>query len=423
MIILTTVRPNPSTGSRPEKLAYRCSKLIEAGYRPIVVSHALSYHSERVAIGGGEVQYHGPKIRKDYGRPDSAIDEDRPGNRSTLTDSLSSVAGLIDKLSPIDPILKFAPTTYHKLKKILKSENPSALVTQTYPFTTNVLGYVLSKEIETLSWIIEYRDPWLNNPIYFPEGPNTINKILEKRCINQCDRLTYYEGLQIPESYFEDKYPELKSKITSLGYMGFDEKKAKYTEPKQFSKFTLTYAGTLHTEGYDISSFLKGLSEFIVGNNISSDSFQVIFLGDSPRSREHKQILDDYIVSPGWVEVSEALSYVMGSDFAIYLNATRPRDQYNISQKMWDYVGCQTPIFCLSRPGWASYEFVNSKGIGICVDLENKSSIVQGLSEAYKTDGLQVPDSLAQEFTRAQSEGRFVEALGEAINRRERVHE
>jgi hypothetical protein len=106
---------------------------------------------------------------------------------------------------------------------------------------------------------------------------------------------------------------------------------------------------------------------------------------------------------------------MMGSDFAIYLNATRPRDQYNISQKMWDYVGCQTPVFCLSRPGWASYQFVKNKGIGICTDLENEDTIVQGLSEAYETDDLQVPDGLPQKFTRAQSEDKFMEVLKEAI--------
>ena len=423
MIILTTVRPNPSTGSRPEKLAYRCSKLIETGYQPIVVSHALSYQNERLSIGGGEVQYYGPKIRNDYGRPSTAIDEDASGNKSTLADALSFGASLVDKLSPIDPVLKFAPTTYHKLRRIIRSENPSALITQTYPFTTNVLGYILSKEFETVSWIMEYRDPWLNNPIYFPEGPNIINEVLEKRCVNQCDRLMYYEGLQIPENYFVHKYPELSSKITSLGYMGFDEQKVSRAEPKQFSKFTLTYAGTLHTEGYDINPFLEGLSEFIVENSVSSDSFQVIFLGDSPRCGGCQQILDDYIVSPGWVEVDEALSHVMGSEFAIYLNANRPRDQYNISQKMWDYVGCQTPVFCLSRPGWASYEFVKNRGLGICVDFENKSTIVQGLSEAYETDSYQLSNSVAQKFTRAQSEDKFVRALGEVIKQGDRVRE
>lgn len=378
VMILSTVPPKGVNSGRVEKIRYRCEKFLQNGIEPIVVRPEFKFYKQKIDINHGTVTYYGRPVEDfNTGKSDHGTSE---YNYTELVKSLSKKP--IFKISNLitDSQLAYTLTTTNLLFKII-NKNTICLNTQSYPFTNNLIGLITKTMRPDTFWLMEYRDPWVTNANHRDKNSQYISQFLERTCINNCDKAIYYEGMQIPDGYFEVRYPSEHANIHSVGYWGYNDILINNTKKRNLQPFSIIYAGSFWGRGTNLSNLFTAVEGFVSENNIHSNEFQLLFLGDKPNNIPKKIV--EYIKPLGWVPYEVAIEYIKGSDYGLYINRLYDRDELNVSTKMFDYIGCNIPVLCLSRPNWESWEFVKSNEIGMVAKINDANDIRKKISRAY----------------------------------------
>jgi hypothetical protein len=394
-ILLSTVPPKGVEGGRVEKVRYRCERLLQHGFEVIVVRPEFRFQRQKIKLKHGTVTY--------FGRPtgkQNVTEKDEQVYKKNYTETaMSLVKRPIIALSRFitDPQLTYTLTTTNLLLNLI-SEDTVCLNTQSYPFTNNLVGLLTKLINPDVFWLMEYRDPWVTNPNHSDNHIECISRLLEKVCINNCNKAVYYEGIQIPDGYFESQYPSEYTKIHNIGHWGYDDILINNIEEEKIDKFTIIHAGSFWGDGTELNSLFNAVQNFTSDNNIGSDEFQLLFLGDQPENVPNK--LTEYIKSLGWLPYEQAIAHVKAADYGLYINRLHDGDELNISTKMFDYIGCNIPVLCLSKEGWESWEFVRSKDLGINAEVNNTDDIRKKLSHAYYQDRCDIRPDVRSKFSR-----------------------
>lgn len=405
VIVLTTVPPIGADGGRQEKITYRCNQLLEAGYKPIVVRPEFTYSVQQFDLQEGTAEYHG--------REDPSYDpvDDSETTIDSATRWLKDILGSLLQISfgtVSDTQLIYLPTTTRRIHSLI-DEDTVAINTQSYPFTNNIVGLLIKLLHPRLQWIMEYRDPWIGNPNYFPENGNPLSRKMEKACINNCDNLVYYDGIQVKKGYYESKFSDQAGKIHRVGHIGYNDLVMDSVSPKDIDPFTIIYAGSFWGSGTETAPLFDAVHDFIQKNDINKTEFQLMFLGDKPDSI--KSEVREFITSLNWLPYSEAMSYVKGADYGLYINRLYEGDELNVSTKMYDYIGAETPVLCLSKEGWESWEFVINNDIGTVASIDDQQEIRTAIEDIYYSGGDEINRGVRDQFQRQKPWEQFLNLL------------
>jgi hypothetical protein len=405
VIVLTTVPPIGADGGRQEKVTYRCNRLLEAGYKPIVIRPEFTYSVQQFDLQEGTVEYHGQEGHSYDPVDDSetAIDLAVRWLKDALNSLLQISFGTVS-----DPQAMFLPTTTRRIHSLI-DEDIVAINTQSYPFTNNIVGLLIKLLHPHLQWIMEYRDPWVGNPRHFPDNGNRLSRKVEKACITNCDDLVYYDGIQVEKGYYESKFSDQAEKIHRIGHIGYNDRVMDSVSPKVIDPFTIIYAGTFYTSSAEESPLFDGFYEFIQKNNIDKTEFQLMFLGDKPNSI--KKEVGEFVTFLNWLPYSEAMSYVKGADYGLYINSLNSGDELNVSTKMYDYIGAGTPVLCLSKEGWESWEFVINNDLGTAASINEQKEIRKAMEEIYYNGKYEIKEEVRDQFARRKPWERFLSLL------------
>jgi len=394
-IILSSVPPKGINSGRVEKLRYRCERLLQNGYNPIVVRPELEFTQQEMKLKHGTVSY--------YGRPVEDQSTSEECGRKCGSNYMKLIKDFVKR--PVvnisqritDPQLSYLLTTSSLLLKLINN-NTVCVNTQSYPFTNNLIGLLVKIKRPDVFWLMEYRDPWVTNPNHSDKNIKYISQFLERKCIYKCSKAIYYEGIQIPDGYFEIRYPSKCDDIHNVGQVGYNEMLISNIRKGNTSKFTMIHAGSFWGDGTELDSLFDATQNFVSKNNIDESEFQLVFLGDKPD--EIPDEIGDYTRTLGWLPYEQAIEYIKGSDYGLYINRLYSGDELNVSTKMFDYIGCNIPVLCLSRPDWESWEFVSSNEIGMVAEVSDVNEIHEIISRAYYQDGYEISQSVRSKFSR-----------------------
>lgn len=164
-----------------------------------------------------------------------------------------------------------------KIDALLKKETFDIVITTGPPYSVHLIGLYIKKR-HKLPWIVDVRDPWLENPSYnvaYRFGLNkSLNKCLEKRVLAHADTvITVGENLA---ALLRSK--NLNCNIEVI-YNGYDPEDLNAIETFPARLFRLGYYGNI-TKDRIPHRFLKGLSQALRNNDLFSRSFILDIFGN-----------------------------------------------------------------------------------------------------------------------------------------------
>jgi hypothetical protein len=399
----------PDENGRAERLFTRLRHLKEYGWETVItVSHrGTTRRSEH--IDGEEFVIYRPE-NKDCAQESSSI-------RSSIVDRLSS---LTQGLAFPDNYVAFLKPLVFRTARIVRKEDADVLYTINYPFTYQLVGYLVSR-LTGVPWLAEFRDPWVTNPIRTGRY-EYLHQKCEELVVQSADALVYNYGIQVPTDYFQKRYPYIdSSKLHYLecpGSCGFDFERYEDIQPVTDSQFTITYAGAFHGDRHTPDIFLNALRTFMNRRGVQDSEIRVDFFGDWEESFDitvREQNLDDVVETHGWVPHSDAFAHLLGAD--VQLAMVLPEDTLNVPSKIVDYVASRNPILAITSKHSETAAFIRRHDLGEVAHYDDYSGVISALTKLYRafnrseTETCTPSEDLLNQISSRRQTAEFAKAL------------
>jgi len=287
----------------------------------------------------------------------------RPGSPLQRLKDAVTLAGIIP-----DKHNSWLPNAFFRGLMAIRAERPAALYASGPPFTTFLIGYLL-KRFTGLPLVIDFRDPWLDNPYngYQFSFERAVNALLESKCVSKADRIiSTTDALKFA---LQQRYPfrRVESFVTiTNGYDEDDFKKVFGARGRrgENAPLTISHIGTMYSKRRP-HEFLQALSSLISCGAIDRDQLVIRFIGTIDDSGIEESIAgipnSPRVVFTGHVRKEDALILGYESDGLLLI---QPGTALQIPAKLFEYIRLQVPIFAVSGPG-ATRDFVEKNNFGV----------------------------------------------------------
>jgi len=284
------------------------------------------------------------------------------------------------------------------------------------PPELQIVGGVVARLTGT-PWVAEFRDPLVANPDVEPDSAAAhIRRQLERYIVRHADAVVWYDGIQIPDDYFEREYPDLDTtRVRKLPPIGFDGETFGAVDAETFDPFTITYAGSFYEGWIEPYSFLRGLGAYVEASGVAATDLQAAFYGDWDDDYQDAAAeygVTDYVRTHEFVPHDRIVGVMKGSDALLYIGGDDPRNRHNLPSKLYDYIGAGVPILAVVDPEFRVADLIIEHGFGIVVEPGDwagiRSAIERIRSGEFEFDPN--PEDIAV-FTRRHSTDAYVEEL------------
>jgi glycosyltransferase involved in cell wall biosynthesis len=254
------------------------------------------------------------------------------------------------------------------------------------PLELHAVGWLTSTTTQT-PWVAELLDSIeTNTRVKSDRRSRWLRRRFEWFVLHCADRVVWVDGIQIPDGYFESKYPSVPTeRYRKIGPIGYDPEKFERINAESFDDFTITYAGSFYDDWIEPYDFLRGLRCFVDRN--PSNDLVVRFYGDW--DDDHQEAAEELgvneIVQPqGYVSHEQVISAMKGSDLLLAILGDDPDDELSLLSKTSEYIGARRPILCLVDTSFYLAETMESTGVGISVSPDNPKRIADAIECVYE---------------------------------------
>lgn len=317
--------------------------------------------------------------------------------------------------------VSFLPSVY-RLTRLARREDVTVVNSVNNPFHLHLIGYLVSR-LADARWLAEMRDPIYTHPDRDTRSPVTwAAAAVERLVIRAADKIVWFDGIQLPDDYFEQNYPDAVSRVQQLPFMGYERGKFEDASTESFDSFTITYAGSFYEGWIEPYDFLAGFGTFLESH--PDADVEAHFYGDwSPAYTEaaHEAGVWDHVVTHDPIPHEDLVPVLKGSDALLYVGGDDPGNARNIPSKMWDYIGARAPILAIVDPEFRVADFVQEQSLGTVAPTGDPEAVAAGLAALYDGTYGYVPDeTVFDRYTRERTAERFAASLdataaGEAI--------
>jgi len=287
----------------------------------------------------------------------------RPGSPLQRLKDALTLAGVIP-----DKHNSWLPNAFFKGLIAIRAERPAALYASGPPFTTFLIGYIL-KRFTGLPLVIDFRDPWLDNPYnnYQFSFERAVNARLESKCVSGADRII--STTDVLKLALQQRYPFRRAESFVTITNGYDEDDFKMVLGARGSRgenapLMISHVGTIYSKRRP-EKFVEALSSLIGCGAIDRDRLVIRFIGtiDDPGIKESISRIPNSprVVFTGHVRKEDALTMGYESDGLLLI---QPGTALQIPAKLFEYIRLQVPIFAVSGPG-ATKDFIEKNDFGV----------------------------------------------------------
>lgn len=281
-----------------------------------------------------------------------------------------------------DAKILWYPFAVNKGKKIIRAEKPDVILSTSPPPTTQLIARKLAKWSK-LSWIADFRDPWTN--IYYYESlricpiSKKINKILERKVLNEADQVITVSDNFFPDYQFKEKHIQLTN-----GYDKDDVKDIHIATPKN-KAFTIQYVGSLKTNQF-FKNFLHVLQalnkEPYYQNRIKLKIAG--YVDPSIQEYINKELNDISITIQGYLTHKEALKQMLQADLLILAIGKGKKSINVISTKLFEYLMVNKPILAFGNTEGSANRILADTNAGVMFSYDAQDEVKKYLLQHYK---------------------------------------
>lgn len=257
------------------------------------------------------------------------------------------------------------------------------------PWSGLIVGYLISKFCGK-PLIVDFRDPWMNNPFHHSKGKLLDNLALrlERQVVQHATAVSLNTEPLLEE--FSERYPEQRDKFLVLPN-GFD--------PSDFEDID---AGNVGTDSPDLvlchAGFLYGVRDpavlleaiRVANRKRAGESGKIVFhqIGDvqldyNLRDRFSDLLEDGSLIIDEPVPYKQCLRSLASADLVVNI---QPGTQTQIPSKLYDYLALGRPIINITPADGALGRLVASKGLGELYGFDDTEGLASALDARF-SDG------------------------------------
>lgn len=278
-----------------------------------------------------------------------------------------------------------------KAIRIIKAHNIPFMITSGPPFTTHLVGLIVKKwNGANVTWIADFRDPWVANEQRPTELTTPIshvlNRLLEKQVINHADHVVCVTPAMT--DWYKKRYPLVRDNAWQTITNGFDREEFYRTNVEKVTgKFTISYVGSIEYERNPIA-LLHAVAELCMEGVFNADHVSVRFVGrcGSVNGRSTAEIIESYglqhlVTLVGALPREQALQEMKRSHVLLLLaNAQR----LQVPGKAYEYMAAGGFILAVTEESGATADLIRRVGGGLIIAPGDHESIKHVLRSRYE---------------------------------------
>jgi len=290
-----------------------------------------------------------------------------------------------DVVSTPDHQISWLPFAVAGGLRLFRRFRYDAILTTSPPASSHLIGLVLSRLIRR-PWLADFRDPWMNHPLFDEWGRSKprifIEKRLERAVIKGADAVVC--NTPANRERLMEAYPELPQEKFKVIPNGYDKEYIDSIAPRSFQKLTIAHTGIFypHLEPY---FFFEALSHWIGRNDNEralDGRFQVLLVGSREKSLEslvERLKLNKYVQFVERVSHDEALAIAKGADALLVSLGFDRRSLGWVPLKLYDYLGCRKPILAFLPEGGQAAEIIADGNAGQVISTPSYERVYEFL--------------------------------------------
>lgn len=330
--------------------------------------------------------------------------EYHPGPLARVLSSAGRLFG-----TPIDDKLWSVPFALRRARALLRERSFSAILTTSSPYSTHLVGLLLSQEAK-IPLVADFRDPWSFNFLSAGRAPllRALEQRVERRVMQQAARVLF--AARATQRRYEELYPELSGRALTL-YSGFDPEplpqEAGRWPLSRRPKVTLVHFGRFYGVRR-LGVVLDALAKLKRAYPLGPDDLGLLILGEVNREDQERARalgVDDLLHILPMLPYEEGLSLLKGAD--ILLLCDYAKEPYFVPGKLFDYLRVKRPVLALSA-NEELHALVQGRGMGRALWPEEAEAL-SGLLERSLREGAETALSFAPKdlaFLSAESSAR-----------------
>lgn len=387
--------------------------LPEYGWKPIILTETPSsfYAFDETLFKDLE----NPEISVFRTPPKKGISEEQKPKTVKLPSYLIQTLGrkFLQTIYQPDSKAKWFKRAVALGSNILKKHKVDVILATAPPYTDFLVAKKLSEKFN-IPYIIDYRDPWVDNPFNFYATPfHKSHAIkLEREVLTQTEKvivvsrhikellvkrygfLSHNDVMIIPHGYDPDDFEEFKN-----------------VKPNP-AKFTITHAGVFQ-DNRTPKYFFQALSDFLKKKPEAKRTLEARFVGIMRKSHQKmikKYGLTENTVSTGYVSHPENIKHLMESDVLWFML----KDLARSPGKLYEYFGAAKPILA-SVPDGVMRKLALDTKAAIATAPDDVYAIEQAIETFYnlwKNNNLPKPkEEYIEQFNRRKLAGDLAKEL------------
>ncbi len=282
-----------------------------------------------------------------------------------------------------------------KASEIIERENIDVIFSTAPPFTAHLVGLELRSKYQ-LPLVVDFRDPWVNNPshLYWSPFHKRRHLALEESVLMKADRVIAVNRA-LKEDWIKRYFGKLTHKDVSIIPHGFDpDDFALATPDKRVArKLRFVYSGRFYNSSP--KPFFHGLKLAFDQQPELREKVEAVFVGVFPK--EYMKLAESFglqflVESKGYRPHLEAVKEILKGD-VLWATLADMRGMGNITAaKLFEYIAAGKTLFGIVPEG-ASKNFILDAN-GLTAHPNSPWEIAEKILELYrlwKTQSLPVP--------------------------------
>jgi glycosyltransferase involved in cell wall biosynthesis len=322
-----------------------------------------------------------------------------------------------------DGMLDWLPLAAAYAHWIIRHYRVEVVLTSSPPHSTHLLGVVL-KRYKNVRWIVDFRDPWLDNVVrnrMLSLSPyrNTIEKRMEKWTLRQADGVI--ANTEANRGILLARHPQLDPKKVVTIPNGFDTgdlEQLPEIEAKS-EKFVATFTGYLYPGMAD--AFLRAVAKLLHNEPGLAHKLKIQFIGQASPYYQQKM----FSLSNGLFQVTQwlgpmshrrAIAHLQSSDLLLCFNFPAQEAAGVVPSKLYEYFMMAKPILAVGPEGEAAALIRQARaGQAFAPHQEDEiASAIRHFMRCWENGGLKA--ELNQEYVQRFDRRLLAQKLAEQCN-------
>lgn len=281
-----------------------------------------------------------------------------------------------------DEQVGWIPYAVRNASKIIRSLQIDCVYATGGPWSALIASALIKKK-HKIPLILDFRDPWANNPDKNPRSKliKMCHRILENFCIKNANYIIA-NTKELCEDFIQ-RYPSIDRDRFITITNGFEDINMSNNCTKN-NKFTLVHAGEIYLSRKPDSLF-KAIQCLIKERKIPKDKILIQFVGGySPNEDIIKLLqteeLNNVVDIIARVPHSIAIQYQMAADALLIFQTEFP---LQVPRKIYEYMSMLKPVLAITEQSSATARIIERSKIGIVAD-QSIESIKNSILSLFK---------------------------------------